>query len=96
MSITVLSVVDDGYYSGEYTSGSCVKVTLAREYDDGTADIAQCGGMLIWDEECMDNDLFDEWVAMAVAGEEGYKAMLVDGETEYYNTTAAEMQEIIA
>ena len=93
MSITVLRIEEDGYYSGEYTSGSCVKVTLAREYDDGTADIAQCGGILIWDEELCDNDLFDEWVAMAVDGVEGYKAMLVDGEVEYYNTTAEEMQD---
>lgn len=93
MSITVLRVEDDGFYSGEHTSGSCVKVTLAREYDDGTADIAQCGGILIWDEEYLDNDLFEEWVSYAVAGEEGYKAMLVDGDVVYYNTTAEEMQD---
>ena len=94
MSINVLRVQDDGYYSGEYTSGSCVKVTVERENSDGTSDYAQCGGILIWEEEYLDNDLFDEWVAMALGGEEGYKAVLMEeGKAVYYNTSAEDVQE---
>ena len=65
--VEVVSVEDAGYYSGEYTSGSTVKVTLCRGNE-----VASCDGILIWEEELADSDLFDEWVAMAQAGEEGY------------------------
>ena len=73
--VKVVSVEDAGYYSGAYTSGSTVKVTLERD-----GDFATCDGILIWEEELADSDLFDEWVACAVDGEEGYTAMLVEGD----------------
>ena len=80
--VEVVSVEAGGYYTSEYTSGSTVNVTLQRG-----GDFASCDGILIWDEEAEEdlNDLFDEWVAMAVSGEEGYTAMLVeDGVTTLY------------
>ena len=64
--VEVVSVEDAGYYVGEYTSGSTVKVTLRR----GT-EVASCDGILIWEEE-MAEEAFDEWVELALAGEEGY------------------------
>jgi hypothetical protein len=67
--VEVISVEAGGYYVGEYTSGSTVNVTLMR----GT-ETASCEGILIWDEDAEEdlNDIFDEWVAMAADGEEGY------------------------
>lgn len=64
--VEVVSVEDAGYYVGEVTSGSTVKVTLRR----GT-EVASCDGILIWEEEYAE-DCFDEWVECALAGEEGY------------------------
>jgi hypothetical protein len=31
-----------------------------------------CDGIVLWEEEYVSNDLFDEWVAYAIAGDEGY------------------------
>lgn len=73
--VKVISVEDAGYVSNAYTSGSTVKVTLQRGED-----FATCDGILIWEEELADSDLFDEWVACAVDGEEGYSAMIVEGD----------------
>ena len=64
--VVVVSVEDAGYYSSEYTSGSTVKVTLQRGNE-----IASCDGILIWEEEFAE-EAFDEWVELALAGEEGY------------------------
>ena len=64
--VEVVSVEDAGYYVGEYTSGSTVKVTLKRGDE-----IASCDGILIWEED-MAEDCFDEWAELAQAGEEGY------------------------
>jgi len=72
--VKVVSVEDAGYYSGAYTSGSTVKVTLRRGDD-----FAICDGMLIWEEELAE-EAFDEWVALAMDGEEGYTAMIVEGD----------------
>jgi len=72
--VTVISVEAAGYYEDANTSGSTVKVTLKRGED-----FATCDGILIWDEELADSDTFDEWVACAKAGEEGYSAMIVEG-----------------
>ena len=78
-TVEVVSVEAGGYYTSEYTSGSTVNVTLQRG-----GDFASCEGILIWEEEMAD-ECFDEWVAMAVAGEEGYTAMLTeDGVTTTY------------
>ena len=80
MKVEVVSVKDAGYYTSEYASGSTVKVTLKRGED-----FATCDGILIWEEELADSDCFDEWVACAVAGEEGYTAMLFEnGEYSFY------------
>ena len=73
--VKVISVEDAGHVSNAYTSGSTVKVTLQRGED-----FATCDGILIWEEELADSDLFDEWVACAVDGEEGYSAMIVEGD----------------
>lgn len=79
-TVEVVSVEAGGYYIGGGTSGSTVNVTLQRGED-----FASCDGILIWEEELADSDLFDEWVAYAVAGEEGYTAMIVeDGVTTVY------------
>ena len=78
-TVEIVSVEDGGYYSDAYTSGSTVNVTLQRG-----GDFASCDGILIW-EDSMAEEAFDEWVACAVAGEEGYTAMLTeDGVTTLY------------
>ena len=75
--VVVVSVEEGGYYVGGGTSGSTVNVTLKRGED-----YAICEGILIWDEDAGEdlNDIFDEWVACAVAGEEGYTATIVEGD----------------
>lgn len=65
--VKVVSVEDAGYYSGQFTSGSTVKVTLQRGKE-----VTSCDGILIWEAELADSDLFDEWAELAQAGEEGY------------------------
>ena len=78
--VEVVSVEAGGYYSGAYTSGSTVNVTLQRG-----GDFASCDGILIWEDEMAD-EAFDEWVACAIEGEEGYTAMLVEaGMTVLYS-----------
>jgi hypothetical protein len=67
-AVEVISVEDDGYYSDNYISGSCVKVTLQRGNE-----FAKCGQIVLWEEEYVSNDLFDEWVAYAVAGDDSYE-----------------------
>ena len=77
--VEVVSVEAGGYYVGGGTSGSTVNVTLQRG-----ADFASCEGILIWEEEYAE-EAFEEWVAMAIAGEEGYTALLTeDGVTTQY------------
>lgn len=81
-AVRVATIEEAGYYSDAYISGSTVRVTLVRGED-----FATCNGIVIWEDEYVDDDLFDEWVACAVAGEEGYTAMLVEGdETVLYCT----------
>lgn len=67
-TIEVISIEDAGFYSSEHMSGSTVKVTLQR----GTQFVS-CDGILIWEEEYLCDDMFDEWRQYAAAGEEGYK-----------------------
>ena len=67
MEVKIVSVEDAGFYSDAYTSGSTVKVTLQRGEE-----FASCDGILIFEEEQVDSDLFDEWKDLALAGEEGY------------------------
>jgi len=71
--VTVVSIKDAGYYKGEI-SGGTVSVTLQRG-----GDFVSCDGMLTFEEADVE-DYFDEWVACAVAGEEGYSAMLGEGD----------------
>lgn len=73
MKVEVVRVEDAGYYCGMWTSGGTVNVTLRRGED-----LATCNGILIWEEQYAE-ECFDEWVECAVAGEEGYSAMLVEG-----------------
>jgi hypothetical protein len=72
--VKIVSVEDDGYYSSAQVSGSTVKVTLQRGEE-----FATCGNILIWEESMADSDTFDEWAACAKDGEEGYTAMLLQG-----------------
>ena len=72
MQVEVVSVKDAGYYTSAYASGSTVNVTLKRGED-----FATCNSILIWEED-MAEDCFDEWMECAVAGEEGYSAMLFE------------------
>ena len=65
--VKVISVEDAGFYSDAYTSGSTVKVTLQRGEE-----FVSCDGILIFEEEQVDSDLFEEWKELALAGEEGY------------------------
>lgn len=67
MQVEVVSIEDAGYYSSEYASGSTVKVTLQRGEEYVT-----CDGILIWEEEYVGEELFEEWKQYALAGEEGY------------------------
>jgi hypothetical protein len=79
--VTVVSVEAGEYFSGSITSGSTVNVTLERD-----GDYATCKGILIWEDEGANSDLFDEWVAYAMDGEEGYSATVTewDGVTTTY------------
>lgn len=66
--------------SGSYNGSSTVKVTLQRGDD-----FAICDDIVIWDEDLVDSDLFDEWVSYAKAGGAGYTAVIVEGnETVLY------------
>ena len=69
MQVEVISIEAGDYYASEYTSGSTVNVTLMRG-----GETVKCEGILIWDEDAEEdlNDIFDEWVAMAADGEQGY------------------------
>jgi hypothetical protein len=68
-------VTDGGYYSSEYASGNTVNVTLQRG-----GDFVSCDGILIFESEEVDNDLFDDWVAAAMDGVEGFSAMIGEGD----------------
>ena len=65
--VEVVSIEEAGYYASEYASGSTVKVTLQRGEEYVT-----CDGILIWEEEYVGEELFEEWKQYALAGEEGY------------------------
>lgn len=82
-TVEIVSVEDGGYYSDAYTSGSTVNVTLQRG-----GDFASCDGILFW-EDSMAEEAFDEWVALAMDGEEGYTAMITgDSVTTLYGGQA--------
>jgi len=72
--VQIVSVTEGVYYSSEYASGSTVNVTLQRG-----GDFVSCDGILIFESEQVDNDLFDDWVAAAMEGEEGFSAMIGEG-----------------
>jgi hypothetical protein len=72
--VQVVSITDAGYYASEHMSGNCVNVTLQRG-----GDFVSCDSILIWEEEYAE-DCFDEWVECAIAGEEGYSAMIGEGD----------------
>lgn len=69
--IEVISIEEGMPFQGMST----VCVTLKRDND-----FATCDGIAIWDEELIDDDMFDEWVSYAMAGEEGFEAMIVEGD----------------
>lgn len=67
-TIEVIGIEDAGFYSSGHTSGSTVKVTLQRGNQ-----FVSCDGILIWEEEYLCDDMFDEWRQYAEEGEAGYK-----------------------
>ena len=74
-AVTVVSIEDAGFYADGNVSGSTVKITLQRGDE-----WASCDGILIWEEEDELDAVFDEWVDCAQAGEEGYAALVFDGD----------------
>ena len=77
-AVIVTDIEGAGYYASGSVSGSTVKVTLRRGQD-----IATCDGILIWEDEDEEylNNVFDEWVEYAKAGEAGYSAVIVEGDS---------------
>ena len=67
-TIEVISIEDAGFYSSERMYGSTVKVTLQRGNQ-----FVSCDDILIWEEEYLCDDMFDEWRQCAEEGEAGYK-----------------------
>ena len=80
MKVKVVDVEDGGYYSSAYANGNTVNVTLKRGKD-----FVRCNGILIFEREQVNNNLFDDWVEAAKAGEEGFNALIVEGDkTVFY------------
>lgn len=57
-------------------NGTTVKVTLRRDSDIGF-EYVSCDDILIFDEDSIDEAVFEEWKEMAEAGEEGYTYELI-------------------
>lgn len=76
MSVTIVAIEDGEFFMGTDTSGSTVNVTLRRAGLLGT-EYVTCEGILIWDEDIACEEVFDEWVGYAEAGEEGYTYELI-------------------
>lgn len=66
-AVEVVSVDEAGYYSDANISGSTVAVTLQRGNE-----FVECDGIVLWEEELVDEDLFEEWKGYAEEGEKGY------------------------
>jgi len=80
MKVKVIDVEEGEYYSSAYASGNTVNVTLRRGKD-----FVKCDGILTFEREQVNNNLFDDWVEAAIAGEEGFSAMIVeDNNTVFY------------
>jgi len=80
MKVKVVDIKEGEYYSSAYASGNTVNVTLRRGKD-----FASCDGILIFEREQVNSNLFDDWVEAAIAGEEGFSAMIVeDNNTVFY------------
>jgi hypothetical protein len=82
MKVKVVDVEEGDYYSSAYASGNTVNVTLRRGKD-----FVKCDGILTFEREQVNNNLFDDWVEAAIAGEEGFSAMIVeDNNTVFYGS----------
>lgn len=79
MQVKISSVERGDYYSSAHARGNTVNVILQRGKD-----FASCKGILIFEREQVDNNLFDSWVDSAIAGEEGYNAMIVKNNTTVF------------
>ena len=78
--VTVVSIEDAGFYESGNICGTTVKVTLKRGND-----YAICNGVFIWEDYLADDETFDNWVECAMDGEEGYAAIIEEGdETAFY------------
>lgn len=56
-------------------NGGYVRVILRRG-----AEVAICDKIKDWSDEYANDDVFDEWVECAIGGEEGYTAMVIEGD----------------
>lgn len=68
--VEIVEIEDGDYFVGSTTQGGTVNVTLRR----GDA-FVRCEGILIFEEEDFDevaDEIFEEWMEDAKAGEEGY------------------------
>jgi hypothetical protein len=82
MKVKVVDVEAGEYYSSAYASGNTVNITLRRGKD-----FVKCDGILTFERELVNNNLFDDWVEAAIAGEEGFSAMIVeDNNTVFYGS----------
>jgi len=80
MKVKVVDIEEGEYYSSAYASGNTVNVTLRRGKD-----FVKCDGILTFEREQVNSNLFDDWVEAAIAGEEGFSAMIVkDKNTVFY------------
>jgi len=79
MKVKVIDVEAGEYYSSAYASGNTVDVTLQRGKD-----FVRCNGILIFEREQVNNDLFDDWVEAAIEGEEGFTALIVEGDNTVF------------
>ena len=79
MRVKVIDVEAGEYYTSAYASGNTVDVTLQRGKD-----FVRCNGILIFEREQVNNDLFDDWVAAAIEGEEGFTALIVEGDNTVF------------
>lgn len=76
MSVTIVAIEDGEFFMGTHTSGSTINVTLRHDGIDGI-EYVTCEGILILEEDEVDEGLFEEWKSYALAGEEGYTYELI-------------------
>ena len=69
--IQIVKVEDGDANSSDMVGRGTVKVTLQRGNE-----LVSCDGILIFDPDEVDDGIFEEWVELALDGEEGYEHWL--------------------